>query len=281
MTSAEARAPRTRRGEQTRDRLIAAARPVFEAQGFAATRMGDISAAAGVSHGTVYTYFTTKEDVLAATLSELVDQLRESIRSADLSDPVQRISNANARYLAAFSRNAALLRVVEEAAVVDDRFARILDDLRRTHVERVAHQIRRQQTQGAAHPDLDPHTAAASLCAMVEGFSRHWNGSGSAADPDGHLTLTRIWQRALGLPDPAGSDAAPTDAGRTGTTRSAGAAAAGGTSGSLVVAASSTTESPPAVAAIPPPPPSGHPRSVHPADAGSSTPQEAPDAVHR
>ena len=199
MSASQTRQPRTKRGEQTRARLIAAARGVFESQGFASTRMGDISAAAGVSHGTVYTYFPTKEDVLAATVTESVDNLRESIRTGDLTDPVERISNANARYLAAFGENAKLLRVVEEVAVVDDRFAQILDDLRRTHVDRVAQQIAQQQRRGLADADLDPRIAAASLCSMVEGFSRHWSDMGAPDDPDGHITLTRIWQRALGL----------------------------------------------------------------------------------
>lgn len=206
MKSVQTREPRTKRGEKTRDRLTAAARTLFETRGFAATRMGDISSAAGVSHGTVYTYFTTKEDVLAAMLAELVDQLRASIRDVDISHPVEKIGNANARYLAAFRENARLLRVVEEVAVVDERFARILSDLRRTHAERVAHQIQRQQEQGLVPADLDPQITAASLCAMVEGFSRHWSDIGTIDDPDGHLTLTRIWQRALGLPDSGTQD---------------------------------------------------------------------------
>ncbi len=209
MTVQQTREPRTKRGELTRQRLISAAREVFESQGFASTRMGDIAAAAGVSHGTVYTYFTTKEDVLAATLTELVADLRESIRTVDMSDPIEKISTANARYLAAFGENAQLLRVVEEVALADQRFARILDDLRRTHVDRVAAQISRQQELGLADADLDPQIAAASLCAMVEGFSRHWSDIGSPADPDGHLTLTRIWQRALGLSDLTDSPTSP------------------------------------------------------------------------
>ena len=45
---------------------MAAAREVFAERGFAGTRMGDLADAAGVAHGTVYTYFDTKEDVLLA-----------------------------------------------------------------------------------------------------------------------------------------------------------------------------------------------------------------------
>lgn len=200
--STDDRRPRTDRGRRTRDALLAAARTVFERQGFAVTRMSDVAAEAGVSHGTVYTYFDTKEDLLAATITSLIDELQDSIRSVDLSDPVERIARANAGYLGSFGRNARLLGVVEEVASTDARFSAILDDLRCSHVQRVAHQIERQQRRGTAHPDLDPHVTAAALCAMVEGFSRHWSGLGSAADPDGRVTLTLLWQRALGLPGP-------------------------------------------------------------------------------
>ena len=61
--------PLTARGQATRDKLVAAARDVFAERGFAGTRMGDLADAAGVSHGTVYTYFDTKEDVLLAVLA--------------------------------------------------------------------------------------------------------------------------------------------------------------------------------------------------------------------
>lgn len=206
MTTATGREPRTERGRRTRDGLIEAARTVFERQGFAATRMSDIAAEAGVSHGTVYTYFDTKEDVLEATMQQLVDQLLETIGGADLTDPVERIANANERYLSAFAENAPLLRVVEEVSVTDRRFSAILDDLRRSHLQRVTAQVRRQQQDGRVHADLDPQTTAAALCAMVEGFSRHWTQFSSIDDPNGQATLTVLWQRALGLtpqtPDP-------------------------------------------------------------------------------
>ncbi|MDI1290462.1 MAG: helix-turn-helix domain containing protein, partial [bacterium] len=53
MLSEGARAPLSERGRRTRERLVAAARQVFEERGFDATRMSDIAQAAGVSHGTV------------------------------------------------------------------------------------------------------------------------------------------------------------------------------------------------------------------------------------
>lgn len=172
--------------------------------------MGDIAARAGVGHGTVYTYFDTKEDLLAAAVEDLVSDLRESIRVVDAIDPVSRVAAANERYLTAYAANARLLRVVEEVAIRDSEFRSMLSDLRRTHVTRVASQIRRLQGEGAAVADLPPDTTAAALCAMVEGYARYWYESGRwQGAAAAAATLTRLWVRALGLP---GATPKPLDA---------------------------------------------------------------------
>jgi AcrR family transcriptional regulator len=58
------RAPRQRRAAATRQRLYEAALAEYERAGLAAARVEDIVAAAGVSWGTFFHYFPTKEDVL-------------------------------------------------------------------------------------------------------------------------------------------------------------------------------------------------------------------------
>ena len=50
----------------TRERLLVAARESFAKLGFASTRVADIVALAGTSHGTFYTYFDGKRDALLA-----------------------------------------------------------------------------------------------------------------------------------------------------------------------------------------------------------------------
>jgi AcrR family transcriptional regulator len=189
---------------------VVAARQVFEERGFDATRMGDIAAAAGVSHGTVYTWFPTKEDALHATVDSVTEQMYSVLSTPDISDPIERISVANARYLAVHRETARLLEVVAQAAVDDASFRAVLADLRRTHVDRVAKTIQRLQREGLVVASLDARVSAAALCAMVEGFARYWlSGSGESAEPlapDTRVvrTLTELWARALGLIEPGG-----------------------------------------------------------------------------
>src|SRR3984885_14840839 len=54
----------------TRERLLVAARESFANLGFASTRVADIVARAGTSHGTFYTYFDDKRDALLALTQE-------------------------------------------------------------------------------------------------------------------------------------------------------------------------------------------------------------------
>ena len=192
--------PLTDRGRRTRDALISAARGVFEERGYDGTRMGDLAEAAGVSHGTVYTWFSTKEAVLMAVVDSLVGDLYASLSAPMDTDPVSRIERANRSYLDAYRANARLLEVVEQAATTDETFRGVLAGLRAAHVERVAATIRHLQADGQARADLDSHAAAAALCAMVEGFARHWFGRGEDHDETTAVaTLTQLWAGALDL----------------------------------------------------------------------------------
>lgn len=192
--------PLTDRGRRTRDALVAAARGVFEERGYDGTRMGDIAEAAGVSHGTVYTWFATKDAVLMAVVESLVDGLYGSLSTPEVDDPLARIDLANRRYLDAYREHARLLEVVEQAATTDETFRGVLTGLRAAHVERVAATIRHLQADGQARADLDALVAAAALCAMVEGFARHWFGRGEDHDEvTAVTTLTQLWAGALDL----------------------------------------------------------------------------------
>lgn len=62
--------PRRRRKEARPQELTAAALELFTERGFAATRLEDIAARAGVSKGTLYLYFDSKEALFEAVIRE-------------------------------------------------------------------------------------------------------------------------------------------------------------------------------------------------------------------
>ncbi len=62
----------SRRKEARRGELIDAAIDLFVERGFAATRADDVAARAGVAKGTMYLYFTNKEDLFKAVVREAI-----------------------------------------------------------------------------------------------------------------------------------------------------------------------------------------------------------------
>ena len=70
---------RKRRKEARPAELVEAARLTFLDKGFAATRIEDIAARAGVSKGTVYLYFDAKEALFEAVVRETVVPVIEQV----------------------------------------------------------------------------------------------------------------------------------------------------------------------------------------------------------
>ena len=66
-------APRWRRRKEARPReIVDAALTVFGERGFAAARLEDVAARAGVSKGTLYLYFPNKEELFKAVVREAI-----------------------------------------------------------------------------------------------------------------------------------------------------------------------------------------------------------------
>jgi AcrR family transcriptional regulator len=195
--------PLTDRGRRTREALVVAAARVFAERGYAGTRMQDVAAAAGVSHGTVYTWFAKKDDLLRAVTHVIVGEVFDASRDRtdEPADPYERLSSANRRFLASYRRHARMLAVVEEAASTDPRWAGLLDDLRQTYVGRAERTLRRLRDEGRVADDVVPELAAPALTGMVETFARR--APADRGDPDGDADqLTRLWARAVGLAVP-------------------------------------------------------------------------------
>src|ERR1700752_4478168 len=63
---------RTRRKDARPGEIIAAALASFAERGYAATKLEDVAAAAGIGKGTIYLYFPTKEDLFRAVVRQAV-----------------------------------------------------------------------------------------------------------------------------------------------------------------------------------------------------------------
>src|SRR5256886_15099321 len=70
-----ARNPRAARQSERREAILAAALEEFAARGFAATRLDDVAARAGVAKGTIYLYLRDKESLFQEMVRAMVSPL--------------------------------------------------------------------------------------------------------------------------------------------------------------------------------------------------------------
>ncbi|GAA2288708.1 hypothetical protein GCM10010402_53420 [Actinomadura luteofluorescens] len=196
--------PLTERGARTRERLLAAAREVFEERGFLETRVAHITRHAGVAYGSFYTYFPTKEAVFLEVADRLFEEMTDhALVPSPGPGPAGRIRRANRAYYEAYLRNARMMAIIEQVATFNEEFQELRRKHRASSVGRSARVIARWQREGLVPPDLDAETAAGALATMVDHSLYLWIVQGS--DPQGAErlleTLDTLSVRALGLPD--------------------------------------------------------------------------------
>lgn len=166
-------AAKTRRGAETRRRLVDAAATVFAEYGYSAARIADMVRMAGISHGNFYRHFPGKDEALLAVLEEPLAELRRA--SGRDPEPVHHtgldraeLIRANTNYFVVYARQRHLFRVMREAAAVNPDFARLWLSVRQGFVGRTAHWLATLVEAGHLEPAVDVDLLAETLGSMME-----------------------------------------------------------------------------------------------------------------
>jgi AcrR family transcriptional regulator len=211
----ESTTPRSRKGVQTRARLVEAAKEIFERDGFLEARISDIANRAGLSHGSYYHYFESKEQLFREVAEMQEDRLTapperpaatDATAATDASgrnnaSPWDRIRRANRRYLERYRDEARIMGVIEQVSRYDEHVNSVRMDRQRHFAERSERAIRRWQKEGLVDPDVDATIAADALGAMVARFAELWLVQGYREYDFDHAVeqMTRLWGNALRL----------------------------------------------------------------------------------
>jgi AcrR family transcriptional regulator len=114
--------------KQRRQDLLDTAWQLFQAQDYAAINISDIAAAAGLAKGTVYLYFTTKEDLFLTVLEQQLGAWLDDVKAALLTlvdpDPIRAVAGLLSRTLEqqpALIRLLALTHIILEQNISMDR----------------------------------------------------------------------------------------------------------------------------------------------------------------
>lgn len=165
-------------GSQRKQQLLDRAAVLFAERGYAATRVVDICAAAGVAKGLFYWYFATKDDLLR----ELVESMRLRLRRAQAAaidpdaDPLTQIrqgAEASVRFMAVHASYFTLLDVEYR----DDARAAMVRDGDRVHMADTVRLVKAAQEGGRVPDSTDPHLLALCVNGTVAQFA-HFHRAG-------------------------------------------------------------------------------------------------------
>ena len=176
-----------------RAQLLQPANIVFSRKGFHAANVSDVAAEAGVSQGTVYHYFDSKEDLFMAVFEawETGNLNREVLAAMDVStsasERLRYLAHAVGEYMTLteefFPASLEFWSHIHRDAAIREGIRRIFAELRAT----VAQLIQDGIDQGE-FVSIDSDVAAALLIAAYDGLMLQW-----MADPQ-----SVNWQTASG-----------------------------------------------------------------------------------
>ena len=199
--------PRSRKGVETRARLVTAAKEIFERDGFLDARISDIAEKAGLSHGSFYHYFESKEEVFREVAAKVDERLSAPLNNVILDPsssaaPYERIHEAIRLHLEAYRDEARIMGVIEQVWRFDAQFNAIRAERHRLYTAQIADSILRLQRHGLADRRLNPVIAADGLGAMTYRFPEMWFVQGflDCDFDEGVDQLTLLFTNALGLP---------------------------------------------------------------------------------
>ena len=88
------------KGDETRQRIIAAAAPIFNKQGYAGSALSDIMAATGLEKGGIYRHFESKEEI-AAEAFDYAWTIAMALRRQGMEDVADHVDRLK-KHIAAF-----------------------------------------------------------------------------------------------------------------------------------------------------------------------------------
>ncbi len=166
------RKPPTRRGQQTRSRLLEAAEEVFGRRGFERASIVDITRTAAVAQGTFYVYFESKKAIFTELVESLGKALRERLAEAARSefDNLTQDRAAFSAFLAYVAEHRHLYRIVRQAEFVDEALYR---DYYRRLADGYIRRLRPEVDAGRV-AKIDAEALAFSMMGIFDFLGMRW-----------------------------------------------------------------------------------------------------------
>jgi AcrR family transcriptional regulator len=161
--------------EEKRRLILQAAVRVFARKGYHTCRVGDIAEEAGVAHGLLYHYFSSKDELLETifrqTWSELLDAVAEVEASGEPAR--EQLRQVAAILLRSWTRDPDLVRVLVREVARSPQLQGRVEEIGRAFeaIERI---VARGQAAGEFRRDLDPRLASWIFYGGLEELLTGW-----------------------------------------------------------------------------------------------------------
>jgi AcrR family transcriptional regulator len=168
-------AVRSTGAEEKRRLILDAAVRVFAHKGFHTSRVGDIAEEAGVAHGLLYHYFSSKDEVLETIFRETWSDLLSEIDAIETSDATARaqLERVTARLLGSWRIHPDVVRVlvreIARSAEVQQRIGELVKP-----IEAIQRIIARGQETGEFRSDFDARLAGIVFYGGIEELLSGW-----------------------------------------------------------------------------------------------------------
>lgn len=170
----------TRRVDRASKRqlLVESAAKVFAAKGFANSRVADIAQHAGVAKGTVYEYFTSKEELYFAVFEWINERIRQRVDQLleDDSDPRRQLTTLLRTSAEIVTEHRELVSMnldfwaASRGSTFENRFTTTCNALYQDYRQVAAEVIRRGQRAGIFRPRLDADRVATLVVSALDGL---------------------------------------------------------------------------------------------------------------
>jgi AcrR family transcriptional regulator len=161
--------------EEKRRTILDAAARVFARKGFHTSRVGDIAEEAGVAHGLLYHYFSSKDEVLETIFREhwsaLLDRVHEAEQTGD--DPLEQLQGIAAAMFEGWLNEPDVVKVVVREIARTEEITEHVGELVRP-IGAIRRVIERGQAQGVLRDDLDASTAAVIFYGGIDELISGW-----------------------------------------------------------------------------------------------------------
>jgi TetR/AcrR family transcriptional regulator, fatty acid metabolism regulator protein len=183
--------------EGRRQRILDAAVRVFARGGYHRSRVGDIASEAGVAHGLLYHYFSSKDEVLETVFRENFGQLLERFRAVEDSDEnaAEKLEGIAKILLRTWRNDPDLVTVMVREVARSPQLQSQVDEVREAFaiLQRV---IEQGQAEGTFRADIDARLASWIVYGGLEELLTGWV---LGQLPDGDDAVARAERTAIEL----------------------------------------------------------------------------------